>query len=400
MRIVRTIPLALASLAVLACRTEPTPATRPPAGSLDRTSLPIPTPATPVITTLDARDATAPPMFRVTAPKGAPNFVFILIDDMGFGQPSAFGGEVPMPVLDSLAGQGLRYNRFHTTALCSPTRMALLTGRNHHTVNTGAVMEIATAFTGNTGIRPLATTPVAEILRQNGYSTAAYGKYHETPPWEVSVSGSFDRWPTHSGFDKFYGFIGGETNQFSPLLYPWYGARRTVARSEVSHHHRHHQQGDRLDARAARAHPRQAFLHLLRAGRHARAAPGAQGMDREVQGEIRRRLGQVPRRRRSRARSRWASCRRALRWRRSPRPSRTGTTLTPARARRCSRARWKCSPASRRKRTTRSAVCSNALHGDGRRRQHAGLLRRRATMARAPRAAWWACSTRSPTSTA
>ncbi len=215
---VKALTLALASLAITACRTEPTPATRPPAGSLDRTSLPIPTPATPVITTLDARDATAPPMFRVTAPHGAPNIVFILIDDMGFGQPSAFGGEVPMPVLDSLAGQGLRYNRFHTTALCSPTRMALLTGRNHHTVNTGAVMEIATAFTGNTGIRPLATTPVAEILRQNGYSTAAYGKYHETPPWEVSVSGSFDRWPTHSGFDEFYGFIGGETNQFSPLL--------------------------------------------------------------------------------------------------------------------------------------------------------------------------------------
>ena len=138
---------------------------------------------------------------------------------MGFGQPSAFGGEIPMPALDSLAGQGLRYNEFHTTALCSPTRMAILTGRNHHTVNTGAIMELATAFTGNTGVRPLETTPLAEILRQNGYSTAAYGKYHETPPWEVSVSGSFDRWPTHSGFDEFYGFIGGETNQFAPLLF-------------------------------------------------------------------------------------------------------------------------------------------------------------------------------------
>jgi len=188
-------------------------------GGLDRTSLPIVPPPTPTITTLDARDATAPPPFRVTAPKGAPNIVYILIDDMGFGTPSTFGGGIPMPIMDSLASEGLRYNQFHTTALCSPTRMAILTGRNHHTVNTGAIMELATAFTGNTGIRPLQTTPFAEILRQNGYSTAAFGKYHETPPWEVSVSGSYDRWPTHSGFDKFYGFIGGETNQWSPLLW-------------------------------------------------------------------------------------------------------------------------------------------------------------------------------------
>ena len=152
-------------------------------------------------------------------PAGGPNVIFILIDDMGFGQPSAFGGDVPMPTIDSLANAGLRYNRYHTTALCSPTRMAILTGRNHHNVNTGAIMELATAFTGNTGIRPLSTTTFPEILRQNGYSTAAFGKYHETPPWEVSVSGPFDRWPTHSGFDKFYGFIGGETNQYSPLLF-------------------------------------------------------------------------------------------------------------------------------------------------------------------------------------
>jgi arylsulfatase len=208
---------AIALIAVAACQPAEQPAAQ--AGGLDRTSLPIVPPPTPTITTLDARDATAPPRFEVKAPAGAPNVVFILIDDMGFGQPSTFGGPLPMPTLDSLAAQGLKYNQFHTTALCSPTRMAILTGRNHHTVNTGAIMEVATAFTGNTGIRPLETTPVAEILRQNGYSTAAFGKYHETPPWEVSVSGSYDRWPTHSGFDKFYGFIGGETNQWSPLLY-------------------------------------------------------------------------------------------------------------------------------------------------------------------------------------
>ncbi len=123
-----------------------------------------------------------------------------------------------MPTLDGLAQNGLKYNRFHTTALCSPTRTALLTGYNHHSNNAGAIMEVATAFPGNTGVRPQSITPMAEVLRQNGYSTSAWGKYHETPPWEVSVSGPFDRWPTHSGFDEFYGFIGGETNQWDPMI--------------------------------------------------------------------------------------------------------------------------------------------------------------------------------------
>jgi arylsulfatase len=186
---------------------------------IDRTVLPIVPPQTPTITELDARKATAPPRFEVKAPKDAPNVVIVLIDDIGFGQTGTFGGAIPMPTLDAVASQGISYNQFHTTALCSPTRMAILTGRNHHSVNTGAIMEVATSFTGNTGIRPLDTAPLAEILRQNGYSTAAFGKYHETPPWEVSVSGPFDRWPTHSGFDKFYGFIGGETNQWAPLLF-------------------------------------------------------------------------------------------------------------------------------------------------------------------------------------
>ena len=115
-----------------------------------------------------------------------------------------------------MAKGGLRYNQFHTTALCSPTRMALLTGRNHHSANTGSVMEVATAFPGNRGVRPRSVEPFTEMLRLNGYSTAAFGKYHETAPWEVSVSGPFDRWPTRSGFDKFYGFIGGETNMWAP----------------------------------------------------------------------------------------------------------------------------------------------------------------------------------------
>jgi len=188
-------------------------------GPTDRTVLPIPERKVPTITELDARNATPPPRFEVKAPEGAPNVVIVLLDDIGFGHSSAFGGPIHMPTLAKLAAGGLKYNRFHTTALCSPTRVALLTGRNHHVNNAGAIMELATAFPGNTGVRPLSVTPLAEILRLNGYSTAAFGKYHETAPWEVSVSGPFDRWPTRSGFDKFYGFIGGETNQWAPAIF-------------------------------------------------------------------------------------------------------------------------------------------------------------------------------------
>jgi arylsulfatase len=185
----------------------------------DRTVLPIPEPTRKPITELDARKVKPPPRFEVKAPKGAPNVAIVLIDDIGFGHSSAFGGPISMPTLEKLAAGGLKYNRFHTTALCSPTRTALLTGHNHHANNAGAIMELATAFPGNTGVRPRTITTLAEILRQNGYSTAAFGKYHETPPWEVSVSGPYDRWPTGSGFDKFYGFIGGETNQWAPAIY-------------------------------------------------------------------------------------------------------------------------------------------------------------------------------------
>jgi arylsulfatase len=188
-------------------------------GAFDRSVLPVKEPTYPPVTELDARNATAPARFEVKAPDKAPNVVIVLIDDIGFGHSSAFGGPINMPTLERLAASGLRYNRFHTTALCSPTRTALLTGYNHHSNNAGTIMEIGTAFPGNTGIRPQTITPVAQVLRLNGYSTAAFGKYHETPPWEASVSGPYDRWPTGSGFDKFYGFIGGETNQWHPMVY-------------------------------------------------------------------------------------------------------------------------------------------------------------------------------------
>ena len=205
------------------------------AQTLDRTVLPIAQPKPPTYTELDARDAKAPPFFHVDAPAGAPNVVIVLIDDMGFGVPSTFGGPVPMPTLDKLAHDGLRYNNFHTTALCSPTRAALKSGRNHHVNNMGSITEMATAFPGQTGQIPNDVAPVAEMLRLNGYSTAAFGKWHELATWETSVSGPYDRWPTvGGGFDKFYGFLGGETNQWAPLLYD--GVTRVDVPNDPTYH--------------------------------------------------------------------------------------------------------------------------------------------------------------------
>ncbi|MBR0815614.1 arylsulfatase [Bradyrhizobium diazoefficiens] len=193
----------------------------PPAVVLptDRTVLPIPEPSYPHSTVFDARNATPPPRFEVKAPVGAPNVLIVLIDDMGFGQSGAFGGPIRMPTVEKLANEGLRYNEFHTTALCSPTRSALLSGRNHHMNNFGSIAETATTFPGQTGQRPNSVATIAEMLRLNGYSTAHFGKNHETAAWEVSPSGPTDRWPTRQGFDKFYGFMGGETNQWAPLIY-------------------------------------------------------------------------------------------------------------------------------------------------------------------------------------
>jgi len=187
--------------------------------ALDRTVLPVAEPKRSTYKELDIRTVKPPPRFEVKAPAGAPNVVIVLIDDLGFGVPATFGGPVPMPTLDNLARNGLRYNNFHTTALCSPTRAALKSGRNHHTVNMGFITEMATGMPGATGQIPNATAPLAEMLRLNGYATGAFGKWHETAAWEASVAGPFDRWPTRQGFDKFYGFLGGETNQWAPFLY-------------------------------------------------------------------------------------------------------------------------------------------------------------------------------------
>jgi len=187
--------------------------------NINREILPVVAPEPQTYSELDVRNTKPPVPFNVTAPKDAPNVVIVLIDDLGLGATTTFGGPINTPTMDKLANNGLRYNNFHTTALCSPTRMAIKTGRNHHTTNTGSIMETATAYPGNTGSLPQSVAPLAEMLRLNGYSTGAFGKWHETAAWETSVSGPFDRWPSHQGFDKFYGFIGGETDQWAPLIY-------------------------------------------------------------------------------------------------------------------------------------------------------------------------------------
>ncbi|MFI6679620.1 arylsulfatase [Kribbella sp. NPDC050470] len=152
-------------------------------------------------------------------PAGAPNIVIVLLDDVGFGAPATFGGVIPTPALDRVAADGVRYNQFHTTALCSPTRAALLTGRNHHSVHMGAICEIAYGYPGYDGVIPRSTATVAETLRLHGYGTAMFGKAHVTPMWETSPAGPFDRWPTGLGFERFYGFLGGEVSQWEPALY-------------------------------------------------------------------------------------------------------------------------------------------------------------------------------------
>lgn len=185
-----------------------------------REVLPIPDQPYTGFVAYDAKspDSKFPPIEPLRPPDAAPNVLIVLIDDAGFGASSTFGGPCQSPTAERLAQKGLRYTRFHTTALCSPTRAALLSGRNHHTVGMGGITEIATSAPGYNSMRPNSMAPLPEILRLNGYSTAQFGKCHEVPVWEASPVGPFDRWPTGSGFEYFYGFVAGETNQWYPSI--------------------------------------------------------------------------------------------------------------------------------------------------------------------------------------
>ena len=190
--------------------------------SISRTALPIPDVQHHGLITYDAKDPDTkfPPIKDLRPPKGAPNVLVILIDDVGYGATSVFGGPCQTPNFEKLAKGGLRYTRFHTTALCSPTRQALLTGRNHHSVGMGGITEIATAAPGQCSVLPNTKAPLPLTLKLNGYATAQFGKCHEVPVWQTSPAGPFTAWPTGGGgFEYFYGFIGGENNQWDPALY-------------------------------------------------------------------------------------------------------------------------------------------------------------------------------------
>ena len=191
------------------------------ADSVKRDVLPIPDVQHVGVTTYEAKDPDTafPPITQLRPPDGAPNVLIVLLDDVGFSASSAFGGPCATPNFERFAEDGLKYTRFHTTALCSPTRAALLSGRNHHSVGMGGITEIATSAPGYSSVRPKNKAPLAEVLKLNGYSTAQFGKCHEVPVWETSPMGPFDAWPTGSGFEHFYGFIGGETNQYAPAIY-------------------------------------------------------------------------------------------------------------------------------------------------------------------------------------
>ena len=303
-----------------------------------------------------------------SAPYGAPNVLLVLLDDVGFGHASTFGGPVDTPTLQRLADGGLRYNRFHTTALCSPTRAAILSGRNHHSVHTGCITELSTGFPGYDGILPKNAALVAETLQQNGYNTAAFGKWHNTPDYETSPAGPFDRWPTGLGFEYFWGFLGGETNNWNtplvenitPIEKPdddpdWH---LCAAMADKAIDWIDHAEGLRTA---------QAVLRLLRTGRGPRTAPRrphsgpTNTRARSITG------GTGSGRSRSSGRNNSESSRRTPRSRRGPRRSRPGTPARPTRSGSTPACR-KSSPASSNTLTPRSAGSSTRWRswGNGR----------------------------------
>ena len=254
-----------------------------------RGSLPIPDRQHLGLTTYDAKDpdTTFPPIEPLLPPERAPNVLIVLLDDVGFGAGSPFGGPAKMPTAERLQTDGLTYNRFHTTALCAPTRAALLSGRNHHSVGMGRITETATSAPGSNALRPNTKAALATTLKLNGYSTAQFGKCHEVPPWQTSPVGPFDAWPSGGGgFEYFYGFIGGENNQYYPALYDGTDAGRTGEDpgGGLPPHRGPDRPGHRLDPHAEGAGPGQAVLRVLRARRHPRPAPRAAG----VGGQVRR----------------------------------------------------------------------------------------------------------------
>ena len=243
-------------------------------------------------------EAKFPPIEPLRPPEGAPNVLIVLLDDVGFAASSAFGGPCATPTAERLAGEGLKYNRFHTTALCAPTRAALLTGRNHHTVGMGVITELATSAPGYNSLRPNTCAPLAQTLVMNGYSTAQFGKCHEVPVWQTSSLGPFDAWPTGGGgFEHFYGFIGGETNQYYPAIYEG----TTPVEPDKTPEEGYHFTEDMTDKaitwiRSQKSlMPDKPFFVYYAPGATARTAPRAEGVVRQVQGPVRPGLGRAAR---------------------------------------------------------------------------------------------------------
>ena len=234
---------------------------------------------------------------RVVPPKGAPNVLLIMTDDQGYGVPSTFGGVIPTPNLDRIAKAGLRYTQFHSTALCSPTRAALITGRNHHSVGFGVIGELSTGYPGYDSVIGVESATIGEILKENGYATSWFGKDHNTPGFTYSTTaGPFDQWPIGMGFQYFYGFLGGETDQWTPYLfrnteavYPWVGKKDYNLTTDLA------DDAIRYLQRPERRCARQAVLPLLRARRLALAAPAEAGMDRQIPWQVRHGLGKAAR---------------------------------------------------------------------------------------------------------
>ena len=308
-------------------------------------------------------DSAFPPIQPLRPPATAPNVLIVLLDDVGFGASSAFGGPIHTPTAERLAADGLKYIRFHTTAMCAPTRQALLTGRNHHTVGMGDIAELASGAPGYTSIRPNTCAPLAETLRLNGYSTAQFGKCHEVPVWEYSAMGPFDRWPTGSGFEHFYGFIGAETNQYCPGLVE--GTKHIAPdRTPEEGYHLTEDLADRaidwMRQQKALMPDKPFFVYF---------APGATHAPHHVPKEWWQRYkgtfdrgGTGCARRRSPARSSSASSHRMRSSRGGPRRFPPGTTCRrPCGP--CSRGRWRSTPGSSSTPTTRSggsSTCSSA----------------------------------------
>ncbi len=252
--------------------------------TIDGKQLPPPDPKFGGVIKEKASESTAWWAPRVVPPKGAPNVLLIMTDDCGFGAPGTFGGVVPTPALDRIAKSGLRYTNFHSTSLSSPTRAALITGRNHHVAGFGVVGEIATGFPGYDSIIRKENGTIGEILKENGYATSWFGKNHNTPFYQATQAGPFDQWPNGMGFEYFYGFVGGDASQWQPNLYrnttaiyPFEGKpgwNLTTAMADEAIQYMKQIKADRA---------RQAVLCLLRAGRHARAASSDAGVDQEDQ---------------------------------------------------------------------------------------------------------------------